>query len=1172
MLLAAAVLAGFVLLWRKGIAWAGEFGGIAAFVLALYLALARPIGRWLHLAEENSLTPGDAADRLADILRSQWVDEERRWRVNDPYLPVRCRLRGAPFADVREAFQALPSGRMVIVGPAGAGKTVMATKLAIHLASSSARPPGGPLPVILPAVTWSADERLDEWITRELVSRGRWLADRPRNGAPGSLADALARDLVIPVIDGLDEMPEHLRIGAIEQINAWGSDRPVVLTSRPGEYDNAAAHGREVSRAAQVEIMPLSIEESRNYLLEATGGSPSRWDALFRDLAEGTPLKAALTIPLLLWLVRCVYKDAGSDPGQLADPDRFSDQAAIERHLIERLVPAAYDPPTGVSRFGCTSRQAERWLAFLAAHSGDAESHELRWWRLPLAARMWRPLGLAARGALLFAVAWLLSAWVLRRLGGWRHGAEIRRVLSAGLLGRHLLPAAGYLQGLARRADARSIRTAVDAFFDFIPWNSLATLELWVILGCAVAGLASALSSSVKPVKGFGRPAHIPWVVAWIIFWPAVIAAWTFWLLISFPALAPVHQRARFHAALFHSHAVGLLGAAVFVWALADASSWLTERLDLAGSLSASRVLRLDRRAFLGRVLLKVSIRAIVVWLFLGPVIALAYAAYGISSLLARLILGGRLTASSEFAGARLWLAASRRLPWRVMAFLDDAHAIGVLRQTGAAYQFRHGLLEQQLSARYAGWGRRVARLVVRRAGWLVTFLEDWSFRWRWWWPSASAWRWSEPLWALRFDEAARELGEGVGRPAGPVRREGPGVVQHFRGADGDDGWVMCALWGKRPILVAKPAWDALRQVAVGPAAEPTATLGFPVPESVFLRYPWSERRVVRADDDRIMLRGGSWGPGLLLRDPHVRTWRWEPEPGVRFIPGEKRWLPAGPPAPRLRLRAEATVALARPDLVAAPQALQDVARQIASSDLAGEAAGPWSRRDQGSLACTVPAADAMPAHVIEVLWSVSHDRDSTTLTAAAELRVEDNASPDPGDTERRLSLEELVDYFAAAWHATAGLIPAAVLGNVTGLPLTGPPHVDLIMSAATPADLLFRRESHENLSGSGFKALTAVLLGGRLGALRRGNLSDFIDLSPFRAARRQPRSTEMSARITAPLGISSEDRHEMTRQALAYMITLASGLKRRQELVAADSPWDDIVTTVFSKTADFWL
>src|SRR5262249_14356729 len=50
------------------------------------------------------------------------------------------------------------------------------------------------------------------------------------------------------------------------------------------------------------------------------------------------------------------------------------------------------------------------------------------------------------------------------------------------------------------------------------------------------------------------------------------------------------------------------------------------------------------------------------------------------------------------FVLVRLWLPTFRRLPWRMMGFLDDAHERGVLRQVGAVYQFRHARLQDYLA------------------------------------------------------------------------------------------------------------------------------------------------------------------------------------------------------------------------------------------------------------------------------------------------------------------------------------------------------------------------------------------------------------------------------------------------------------------------------------------
>jgi hypothetical protein len=48
----------------------------------------------------------------------------------------------------------------------------------------------------------------------------------------------------------------------------------------------------------------------------------------------------------------------------------------------------------------------------------------------------------------------------------------------------------------------------------------------------------------------------------------------------------------------------------------------------------------------------------------------------------------------------RGWLALHRRLPWRLMDFLADAHERGILRQMGSAYQFRHIEFQRHLATR----------------------------------------------------------------------------------------------------------------------------------------------------------------------------------------------------------------------------------------------------------------------------------------------------------------------------------------------------------------------------------------------------------------------------------------------------------------------------------------
>jgi hypothetical protein len=53
----------------------------------------------------------------------------------------------------------------------------------------------------------------------------------------------------------------------------------------------------------------------------------------------------------------------------------------------------------------------------------------------------------------------------------------------------------------------------------------------------------------------------------------------------------------------------------------------------------------------------------------------------------------------------RSWLALRRRLPWRLMDFLAEAHELSVLRQAGPVYQFRHIELQRHLANRARPYG-----------------------------------------------------------------------------------------------------------------------------------------------------------------------------------------------------------------------------------------------------------------------------------------------------------------------------------------------------------------------------------------------------------------------------------------------------------------------------------
>jgi hypothetical protein len=136
------------------------------------------------------------------------------------------------------------------------------------------------------------------------------------------------------------------------------------------------------------------------------------------------------------------------------------------------------------------------------------------------------------------------------------------------------------------------------------------------------------------------------------------------------------------------------VGGGLLVGVLAVPVLGLTAvRPDLTTTVGPAVLLTQDRRSFLTLVLALVLAFGLAFGLTAGLVVGLTI------GLTVALAIGRAETAWTGLATARLYLAARRRVPWRLMAFLHDAHERrGVLRQVGGVYQFRHLDLQRHLA------------------------------------------------------------------------------------------------------------------------------------------------------------------------------------------------------------------------------------------------------------------------------------------------------------------------------------------------------------------------------------------------------------------------------------------------------------------------------------------
>lgn len=414
---AAGIFTLVVLRSRESLADASRIAGIGSALLAVVTILVT-----LTVARKAALRAdtGSAADELARWVQKEMREEAAlrglgggsatlgvRWvYTSRPVTPAaqdvvgpragvkytQLKLHG-DVHNVTKRFLELPVHQMVVIGSAGSGKTSLAVSLVKGLLG--VRSPGGQVPVLLSLASWDPIRvRLDRWLTYELEARYDRLTDVNQFGLNASrrLVDA---SLILPVLDGLDEMPASLRSEAVKALNnAVNGDEPFVLTSRAQEYENAISSSA-LARAAVVEMQPVDPKEVAGYLTAGrTESMRSRWLPVMAILAgERTgPLAQTLSSPLMAYVARTVYEDR--DPSSLAT---FADREAIEEHLFDAYLPAVYEKKIEQPY---DHKSVQQWLAFLATRI-EGPQIGLAWWRLPAAV----PSGWFAAGTGLSAAA-----------------------------------------------------------------------------------------------------------------------------------------------------------------------------------------------------------------------------------------------------------------------------------------------------------------------------------------------------------------------------------------------------------------------------------------------------------------------------------------------------------------------------------------------------------------------------------------------------------------------------------------------------------------------------------------------------------------------------------------------------------------------------------------------
>jgi hypothetical protein len=602
----------------------------------------------------------NAKDILAGLVLEQWSEEAIVRSLSDPEpIPVPWRstereelmdpprliARGTVafpsltghITNMVEDFRALKYRRLVILGMAGAGKTTLAVQLLMELLRT--RHADEPVPVLLSAARWDTKvhHQLRDWLTQCLAT------DYPALSAEGLLPDTprtLAhRGHVLPVIDGLDELPADARADILAVLNrSMGADDQLILTCRTDQFAEAVdTVGDVLTAAAVIEPYPLSPEVAADYLQACLPPRPKpAWPRVLDALKEGTaPALAEVgSTPLGLWLVRITYIVSRQDPTPLLTLGR-GDPSVLRDHLCDQLIPALV-----------SSRPPADHQPFRPHHSWEPD--EVRRWLTWLACQL-TVTGENSRGV----AWWHLSQYIPRGPFRVAVGLGFGLVMGVGIglltVSAHVGVVVGLIVGIATLLTAGRWFTQSPAHFDFRVQKKVPLLLLTIVMALIVGGLGG----------------YLGWI----------------------------GSKHFFKGAL----EIGLYSGLAFL-AYLGVPRLLEHPTTTTSAGSPRSTWRADRNLALIRILLGVVLGILLMILGLDAKLSVPAALAG--GLLIGLLFGlglGRHHAWLAYGLSVLLLRSKGALPLRAMGFLEDAHRLGLLRTEGPFYQFRNIELQKHL-------------------------------------------------------------------------------------------------------------------------------------------------------------------------------------------------------------------------------------------------------------------------------------------------------------------------------------------------------------------------------------------------------------------------------------------------------------------------------------------
>lgn len=336
---------------------------------------------------------GEVESRLAESLHKKPINLSKELQPKQVENPQRRKVKisGKPVESlastttILEVFESAEiSGRLLILGEPGAGKTTTMLELARELVKK-AKDVEEPIPVLFDLSSWKGQDQKNSaqsifaWLVKELQSKYKFGENINK--------DLLTKRRILPMLDGLDEVKPEFQAACVKAINQWLNQvNKVVVCSRWEEYEKVVRgqwerkpEGEKIASKQEtrlqlngaVLLQALTVAQIQACL------SAVEQTELWNYLQYNKELLKLMKVPLLLSMAVLSYKNISLQQWQPLN----SDDEERKNLLLEAYIKGMFERElngdlNNRAYRGCNSpshEQTKYWLKFLAQQLSQTE-------------------------------------------------------------------------------------------------------------------------------------------------------------------------------------------------------------------------------------------------------------------------------------------------------------------------------------------------------------------------------------------------------------------------------------------------------------------------------------------------------------------------------------------------------------------------------------------------------------------------------------------------------------------------------------------------------------------------------------------------------------------------------------------------------------------------------